>query len=368
MILDRYIGKEFLKAFAFTCAIFGMVIQIGHLFDRLQVFIRNEVPVGVVVPYLFAMLPFWLVQALPVCTLIAGVFTIGNMARTGELFCLNSSGVSSRRILVPLFAIGAMLTVGTFIIGDTLMPRSTFYARSLYRKYVDKVGVQKAQWWDIIVLAQNRKRITAKRLDIEKNDMETVTVEEYGDRLNLRQALTARRAEWTPEKGWVFYDGVIRMFSQEGNEIVEEESFIAAQINLPEKPEDLVPLQLQSEELSTRELKEYIAKIQNLGIPSLRERVQYHFKFAFPFTHVLVLAIGLPVAFKTTAAGGGRGKKSFGRMKSLAVALLVVFAYYALVTVGQAMGESRKVAPWMSVWLANAVFLALGVYLIRKVE
>ncbi len=366
--LHRYLSKEFFKAFIFTVLIFALIIQIGHLFDRLEVFVRNGVSWLVIVPYLFAMAPFWLIQALPLCTLIAGVFTIGSMAQSGELFCLNSSGVSSRGILKPLFVIGIFLTVATFFLGDTLMPRSTHYARSLYRTYVDKVGEQKKDWYDVIVLAKNHKRISAKHLDLENNRLHIVTVEEYGDHMNLRQALTAQTAEWSPEKGWVFYEGVIRLFSKEGNEIIEEESFVTAQIDLPERPRDLVPLQVMPEELSLGELRDYIARIQSLGIPTLKERVQYHLKIAFPFTHILVLGIGLPIAFKTTAAGGGRGRKAFGRMKSLAIALLIAFAYYAFVTLGQALGESRKMPAWAGIWFANAAFLAAGVYLSRKVD
>lgn len=368
ILLHRYIAKEFFKAFVFTVVIFALVIQIGHLFDRLEVFIRNGVSWSVIIPYLFSMVPFWLIQVLPLCTLIAGVFTIGNMSQSGELFCLNSSGVSSRQLIRPLLLIGLLLTAATFFLGDTLMPVATSYARSLYRTHVDKVRTQKAVWEDIIVLAKNHKRISAKRLDLDMNSMDIVTVEEYGDHLNLRQALTARTAQWTPENGWVFMDGVVRLFSKEGNEIVEEESFLTAQIDLPEKPQDLVPLQMMSEEMSVKQLKNYIARIQNLGIPTLKEKVQLHLKIAFPFTHILVLGIGLPIAFKTTPAGGGRGKKAFGRMKSLAIAIVIAFAYYTFVTLGQALGESRKLPPWAGIWAANFIFLVAGIYLIRKVE
>ena len=111
-----------------------------------------------------------------------------------------------------------------------------------------------------------------------------------------------------------------------------------------------------------------MGKIKDLGIPALTERVQYHLKFAFPFTHLLVLAIGVPIAFKTTPSGGGRGQKGFSRMKSLAVALVVGFCYLMLITVGQALGESRKLEPWVGVWIANFIFLAAGIYLIRKID
>lgn len=368
MILNYYLAIEFFKAFFFSSAILSLIIQIGHLFDRLEVFIKHSVPIQIILLYLFSMLPFWLVQALPICTLIAGVTAIGNMSRTGEIFCLRSSGISSTRILKPFIFIGLALTILTFILGDTLMPKSTAYARNLYRTYVDKEGIQKTIWNDIIVLAKDKKRISAKRLDISKNEMETVTVEEYGNHLNLRQALTAKKAEWNPQNGWTFYDGVIRLFSKEGNEIIEEESFATAQIILPEKPGDLVPLQVMPEELSMKELNRYIQRINGLGISALREIVQYHLKLAFPFTHILVLGIGLPIAFKTTPDGGGRGKKAFGRMKTLAVALLIALGYYMLMTVGVALGESRKVIPWVGVWIGNFVFAVFAVYSIRKID
>ena len=367
-LLHFYLAKEFVKPFLFSSFLFAFVIQLGHLFDRLEVFTRNEVPIHIILVYLFSMVPLWLIQALPICTLIAGVIAVGNMSASGEIFCLRSSGISTRTILKPLFLISLFLTALTFILGDFLMPKSTFHARSLYRTYVDKVGVQKMSWEDVIVLLPNKRRISAKHLDLVKNELDIVTVEEFGEHLNLRQTLTSKKAEWNPIKGWIFYDGVIRLFSKEGDEIIEEESFISAQINLREQPKDLVPLQILPEELSTSALKRYIFKISNLGISPLKEEVQYYLKFAFPFTHILVLAIGLPIALRATQTGGGRGKKSFGKMRSLALSLLVGFFYYTLITIGQALGESRKLPAVVSVWIANILFLVLGIYFLRKLD
>ena len=368
MILKRYVAREFVKPFLFSMLAFALVIQTGHLFDRLQVFMRNEVPFRVIAVYLIAMLPLWLIQALPVCTLIAGVISVGNMSRFGEILCLKSSGVSPWKVLVPFFWIAAGLTVLTFILGDTLMPRATFYGRSLYRRTVDKAGLQKPVWTDIIVLARDRRRISAKKLDLARGEMETVSVEEFGDRFNLRQALNAQRAEWKEGSGWVFYDGVVRLFSRQGDEIIEEESFAAARLPITEAPGDLVPLQVKPEELSLAELKNYIARINGLGIPALREQVHYYLKFAFPFTHILVLAIGIPIAFRTTPSGGGHGRAGFGRMRSLALALAVGLAYFLLIAFGEALGESRKVAPWAAVWIANAVFAVAGLFLLKRIN
>ena len=368
MILDRYLLLEFITPFTFSALIFALMISVGHLFDRLEVFIRHNIQVKVVMVYLLTMLPLWLIQALPICTLIAGVIVIGNLCQSGELASLRSGGISSRRILTPLFIAGLFLTGATFILGDTIMPRSTSFARALYRRQVDRIGNQKPRWDNIISIARDRRRISAKKLDLENRSMEVVTVESYGDHFNLRQELTAQRAEWEPRKGWTFYDGVVRLFSKEGDEIIEEEAFAMAEIALPESPADLVPLQVLPEELSVRQLKAYIKKINELGIPALTERVQYHLKFAFPFTHLLVLAIGIPIAFKTTRTGGGMGKKSFSRMKSLAMAMGVTLAYFMLIAFGQALGESRKLEPWAGVWLSNAVFLVVGLLLLRKID
>lgn len=368
MILNRYIYSEFSKPFIFSALLFSLIVQMGHLFDRLEVFIKNSVKINIIVLYILAMTPLWLVQLLPICTLIATVTLLGRISSSGELFCLNSSGISNKTILKPFYIIALLLTIFTFFFGNIFMPRATFYAHTLYRTHVDKVGLFKPVWEEIIALTQNKKRVTAKRLDLTKNEMETVTVEEYGDHFNLRQLLIAQKAEWNENRGWTFYDGVIRLFSKEGDEIVEEESFLAAQIALREKPTDLVPENILPEELSIAQLKRYIAKINLLGLPALREKVQYHLKFAFSFTHILVLMIGIPIALKTTPAGGGRGRKSFGRTKSLAISLTIGFVYLTLITVGQALGESRKLPVWLGVWSPNFIFLFVGIYLFKKIE
>lgn len=367
-ILNRYITSEFIKPFFFSLFLFSIVFQIGHLLDRMPVFMRSGVDSKTIALYLLAMTPLWLIQVLPLCSLIAVTSALGNMSAAGEITCLRASGVSTATLFKPLFWLALNLTLLTFLLGESLIPKTTFYARNLYRTQVDKVGLFKPIWENVIILAQNRKRIAAKKLDLNKNQMDFVMVEEYGEEFNLRQTLSAKRAEWSETDGWVFYDGVIRLFSKEGDEIIEEESFLSARIVLPEKPVDFVPLRSSPEELSAKELKQQIFKSHQLGMPALKETVQYHLKFAFPFIHLLSLLVGAPIALRMTPAGGGRGKRAYDKMKTIALSISIGLTYLTLMTLGEVLGTARKLPPWFAVWSTNFVFAAVGIYLIRKVE
>ena len=55
-------------------------------------------------------------------------------------------------------------------------------------------------------------------------------------------------------------------------------------------------------------------------------------------------------------------------MRSLALALVVGLAYFLLIAFGEALGESRKVAPWAAVWIANAVFAVAGLFLLKRIN
>ncbi|MBI2916298.1 MAG: LptF/LptG family permease [Elusimicrobia bacterium] len=43
-------------------------------------------------------------------------------------------------------------------------------------------------------------------------------------------------------------------------------------------------------------------------------------------------------------------------------------SYYIFITLGQALGESRRMPPFLGVWIANFVFLAAGIHFLRKID
>jgi lipopolysaccharide export system permease protein len=119
----------------------------------------------------------------------------------------------------------------------------------------------------------------------------------------------------------------------------------AALAGLSEEDED--PKELTLPELTAR-----IATNRSEGIPVTRELAEYHRKFAIPFACVVFGLLGLPLGIQP-----GRAVKSRG----FTVSVAVIFAYYILLSVGQALAEQGRIPAALGLWLPNVVLGVIGI-------
>ena len=72
---------------------------------------------------------FWgsctvLPMSLPLATLLAAMMTVGSMGENNELIALKAAGVSVLRVMTPLFIASIVITIATFFVINSLVPKS----------------------------------------------------------------------------------------------------------------------------------------------------------------------------------------------------------------------------------------------------
>ena len=87
--------------------------------------------------------------------------------------------------------------------------------------------------------------------------------------------------------------------------------------------------------------------------------VDYHYRLAAPWLCLLVILVGVPFGMSTGRRGMGLG---------ILYALLSFFGYYILMGLGLAYGKQRLLSPVLAGWLPDIVFLALGLFLLRRIR
>jgi len=76
--------------------------------------------------------------------------------------------------------------------------------------------------------------------------------------------------------------------------------------------------------------------------------VDLYGKLAFPLSSLLMVMIATPLSLQKVRSGGtGKG---------FALAVLIAAIYWALMSVGKALGKSGALPPLESAWLANMAF------------
>jgi lipopolysaccharide export system permease protein len=86
-------------------------------------------------------------------------------------------------------------------------------------------------------------------------------------------------------------------------------------------------------------------------------QTQIHRRYAIPFAPVVFALLAVPLGLRRV-----RGARSAGALVCVALA----FAYYALLSTAEFLGEETWVPPFLALWLPNVVFLAVAIPLLHR--
>jgi lipopolysaccharide export system permease protein len=356
-ILTRYIVVEFLKPLIFSIAAFSGLVMISEFFRELSFYLENKTPFLVVFSYLFLNLPWWCMQVLPVSVLLAVLFSLGGLARKGEVTAMKAAGINPWRIVSIFIICGIVIGAADLTLREKIIPSTVKRAETIYQNKIkkQKSGVQ-TEFYNLVVSLPPAGHVTIGYLNATQNIMQKIVIDYYTSSFHLKNQIVAESASWKNDT-WTFYNGVERTFSPGTWTDVH---FSTRTFGLPFRPKDFIFKKLRPEQMTSPEYRAYIAQLSTLGFPTDKDRIKFQQRFASAFSHLIVMLIGIPFAL-------GLGSKH-GKMISFTFALIFAFVYWGMQAIGQSMGENRLVSPLLAAWLGNILFAIIGLTFIGKMD
>ena len=86
-------------------------------------------------------------------------------------------------------------------------------------------------------------------------------------------------------------------------------------------------------------------------------KIELHNKFAFPFTTLVLVLLGVPLAITPPRVRYNRG---------FLFSILIIFLYYLLRALSLSLGEEMKITPLLAAWIPNLILFILGSILYYK--
>jgi lipopolysaccharide export LptBFGC system permease protein LptF len=123
--LDSYVLRKFSDPFLYCFAGFVGIWFIFDLADNLQDFIQGQASAEALIDYYASQVPEIIVIALPLATLLALLYSLAGMSRSNEIISMLGAGRSVLRILMPLLAVGVLLTGVTAFFNYEGAPHAT---------------------------------------------------------------------------------------------------------------------------------------------------------------------------------------------------------------------------------------------------
>lgn len=348
-ILDRYLVRSLLVPLAAATIAFLTIAVIVDLFEQLDTFLDHDVSPQVVAKYYVAKLQYLFILTLPVSTLIGILFSLGGMARRNELIAMTGSGISLYRILGPMLVAGLIISSLALLFTVEVVPRGNVISNDIYNHEIKgRPRITGSSRRDLNYLGDGGRFFLIRNYDGDAGKMEDVVIQQFSEG-TLVHRIDAKRAHWE-ESRWVFRDGFIRRFREDGTVDVEQ---FAERVfpEVQEKPAAFLRVTREPNEMTLAELKDYTERTARSGGDVTRLLVERHQRISFPFASFIVLLLGAPLTGAIRRGGHALG---------FALTLLVGFTYYVLLQVGKSLGVNGTLPPLLAAWLPNLVFTAVG--------
>jgi len=355
-ILDRYLIKSFLKPFVVCVLIFSVLVILGRFFDKMNIFSGYHAHAKDIVVFLILGVPFWLNLVLPVATMLALLFSLGQLHQQGEYTAFRSAGVPSWRLYLPFGALGFLLAGASLIGGLTFLPKLNFQSRKIYRAHIKQRDVLEYRKDNIVAAGRDHRRFTIGWLDVPGQQMKDVVVDRFGDDLEWIETYSGRLAAY--QRGhWLFKGGIWRYKDPKDPSGIHEEPFADKVVEIPEKPADFAVEDKETDDMTGRELLQRTERLRTMGAPTYKERVAWHMRMALPFANVIVIVLAIPYALKSAG---------HARAQNFSYALALAFLYWGVTSICQSFGEQGQMPAWLSAWIANFLFFALALWKLAR--
>ncbi len=350
-ILDKYLTKEILKFFAIILLTVISIFLAVDFFEKIDNFLEADLPLPKILTFFQLRIPFIVAQIAPVGILLAVLIVFGLMNKNYELIALKSSGISVYYFLKPVLTLAFILSILLFALADLIVPMTINQANRIWLGEVKKKSAVTSRAKNIWI--KGRRSIAhIKYYNSANQTISGITLYYFDKDFRLKRRVDAKTGHFEDGK-WIFR----QIMEQQLNKAAEDYTigFHSQRFeSLEFLPDDLKRVAQKSEEMNFIELLEYIKDVESEGYDATSYRVDLHAKIAFPLICAIlcVLATGI----------GARRKIREGLSFNIAYGIGLIFVYWIFYSFCLSLGYGGILQPFIAAWVANFVFLCIGIF------
>ena len=381
-VLDRYVVRELISPFLFGGALFTFFLVIDRIYQLTELVITKGVPFYLVVQLLVFMLPSFLAHTLPMALLVSVLLAGGRLAGDLEIIAFKAAGVSTLRLFRPVMAAALVIAAATATITLIINPiANREFQRQLFKIlqaratsglaervfnptfgdviiYVEDVSASQVALRGLLVSDERDNKISriitareGRLLTDEEN--RRITLRLINGAVSEADVLPAAPAVPTtnlkemrpPLSGAASADRYrLTNFSIYDMSLSVDSPLKSS--SKAEKPE---------KDLTLAGLEEKIVELKNDRYAQAPYKVEWHKRFAFPLAALVFALVAFPLAVRS---------HSGGRSIALVGSLVILVAYYVVLTSLEGPALRTRVPAWLAIWTPNIMFTVIGMALL----
>jgi LPS export ABC transporter permease LptG len=373
-VVDRYLLRELASPFALGLVLFTFFLIIDRIYHLTELVITKGVPFYLVVQLLIFTLPSFMAQTLSMAFLVAVLLAGGRLAGDLEIVAFKAAGVSVVRLFRPVLLAGVLIALATAALTLVVDPLADAeFQRQLFEMlrtravsgikervfntsfgnvviYVEDISASQVALKGLLVSDERDAKITRiitareGRLLTTDEDSPRVTlrlIDGAVNEANIAPADAPKVDQDEPPPGGAASAARYRytLFSIYDMTLTVESPLAGTKADKPEK------------NLGLRALRQRIRELGDDAHGRAPYEVEWHKRLALPLAAIIFALVGFPLAVRSH-----RG----GRSVALAGSLVILVAYYVLMTSFEGIALRERMPPWLAIWTPNILFAAIG--------
>jgi LPS export ABC transporter permease LptF/LPS export ABC transporter permease LptG len=359
-LLDKYIGREVASHCLLGLAVFTFVFFVPQLVRLMDLLVRHSGGIRTVALLFICSLAPVLAFTIPMAVLVGVLIGLGRLSADSEIVAIHASGISLRRLLVPIGFVALGCALLTLVLTFWFIPMSWRTLGRLEQQilasqapfavqprvfderfphfvlYVQDVEAAATRWRGVFLASSAQSSAATSSLTLAQSAQVVAGAETNQIELHLGSGSTHDYDPKDPNR----YS--VTTFGQSDIPIDLSASAIGVKSTVISDAEQSVS-----------------GLIADSG-PNWRDaRVEFHRRIAFPAACLVFALLGVPV--------GVRPRRG-GRAAGLVLTLVLIGGYYFLFVTGAHMAQQGSIAPWAGIWGANIVAAVVGLFFLRRIE
>ena len=189
-ILDRYLLREYLRAFFVGLIFFIALVVVVRLLDYDLKKFEDDISYATAVKIVLFQAPRRIMEMVPIAGFVAVFFTLGRMVRNSEFTAMKAGGVSVYRLLAPILIV-TLIICGLFAVFYNRIASPAYHQAHLLQ---NKVKPQRGR--NVVFKGKNNRIFYSQRIDLEDNEINQLTIYEYDTENRLDRITFADFATW----------------------------------------------------------------------------------------------------------------------------------------------------------------------------
>lgn len=353
-IIDKYISRSFLLFFALGLLSF---VFLFFVVDFVVSTSRFDADLSIFVVYYSYYVLEIAQKLIPVACLMATVFTVSQLSSNSELIAIQTMGWSLYRISLPILLLVSSISVFSFVISNELMTKVSdeknkiYYSELKKKPWLYTTSRQEKIWY-----RSGQNIFNIGLLNSEQKKAFDVSVFTFSPDWTLQQILKAKEADITDGEWTLKYGQITVHYDEQSPPIYQP--FEERVLVMGEEIIDIKVSSKASAAMGVGELGRYIRKNKEAGMNTTSFEVDYHSKFSYMITALVMALIGIPFSFSNSRSGG--------ILVNMQICLVLTFVYWAFYSSGLTLGRYGTVSPMMAAWGPNLIVGGAALFLIHQ--